>query len=200
MTRQAIIVSVFVLFIIILGASCKNRTEQKKESEIKVPFNYEEKGIQAANSTKTQLGKNLLAAIQEYGTAGAVEFCNTRAMVLTDSMGKVLQVTVKRVSDQPRNINNTANADELAFIEELKSKLSKGEALHPRVFELNGKMVGYYPIQTNSMCLQCHGIPNKTIQAETLNKISKLYPLDKATGYGENDIRGLFVIEMEKEN
>jgi hypothetical protein len=48
------------------------------------------------------------------------------------------------------------------------------------------------------MCLQCHGIPNNQILPTTLSKIKELYPTDKATGYGENELRGIWVIEMDK--
>ncbi len=36
------------------------------------------------------------------------------------------------------------------------------------------------------------------ISSSTYKTISKLYPEDKATGYGENEVRGLFVVEMTK--
>ena len=67
-----------------------------------------------------------------------------------------------------------------------------------KVSEINGKMVGYYPIVTNQMCLQCHGKAYKDINDATLNKINKLYPNDQATGYLENELRGIFVVEMNK--
>lgn len=59
-------------------------------------------------------------------------------------------------------------------------------------------MIGYYPIETNDMCMKCHGTPEKQITSETLSKIKKLYPTDKAFGYSENEIRGIFVVEMNK--
>jgi hypothetical protein len=48
------------------------------------------------------------------------------------------------------------------------------------------------------MCLQCHGDLQKNIKPEVAGKISKLYPKDKAIGYGESQIRGLFKVEMKK--
>lgn len=160
--------------------------------------NYEDLGRNVANETKANLGKNLMAAIKEKGAAGAVEFCNTRAIPITDSMSVVLNTKVKRVSDKPRNPINQANADELAYIESWKTAKAKGEKTVPLIAEHNGKMVGYYPIETNAMCLQCHGTPEKQINSETLSKINKFYPTDKAVGYGENEIRGIFVVQMDK--
>ena len=160
--------------------------------------NYEENGMNYAAQTKTELGKNLLGAINKLGTANALEFCNTRAIPITDSMAKVQNVSIKRLSDKPRNPNNEANESELLYINELKNNLSKGIKTTPKMMEINGKMVGYYAIETNKMCLQCHGKIGENILPETQKKIKKLYPNDKAIGYGENEIRGIWVVEMSK--
>ena len=59
-------------------------------------------------------------------------------------------------------------------------------------------MTGYYPITTQAMCLQCHGNPESDIAPETLSAIERFYPEDLATGYGENELRGIWVVEMAK--
>jgi mono/diheme cytochrome c family protein len=161
---------------------------------------YMEQGQQYAMATKAVLGKNLLGAINKKGSAGAVEFCNTRAIPLTDSMQYVQNVQIKRVSDQNRNPDNRANADELAYIQAAKAALQNGETIQGKVAERNGQMVGYYPIITNDMCLQCHGDPANDISPETLNKIQTLYPDDAATGYKTNELRGIWVVEMPKKS
>ncbi|MBW6483464.1 MAG: DUF3365 domain-containing protein [Vicingaceae bacterium] len=171
---------------------------EKKTALIPTEINYEDLGRNIANETKANLGKNLMAAVKEKGAAGAVEFCNIQAIPITDSMSVVLNAKVKRVSDKPRNPINAANNDELEYIENWKKAKIKGEKFPPKVVEINNKMVGYYPIETNEMCMKCHGIPEKQINTETLANIKKLYPNDKAMGYSENEIRGIFVVEMDK--
>lgn len=163
-------------------------------------LDYLELGRSIANQTKAELGKNLMAAVKKDGPAKAVDFCSTRAIPLTDSMSVLLNAKVKRVSDKARNPKNQANDVELAFIEELKAAIAKGEKVSPKVTEVNGKMLGYYPIETNDMCLKCHGTPNKTINPATLKAIKNKYPNDKATGYNSNEIRGIFVVEMTKKD
>lgn len=161
-------------------------------------INYEETGLRFANNTQAVLGKNLVNAINEKGAVGALEFCNEKAYPLTDSMARMLKASIKRVSDKPRNQNNLANDNETAHIKAFKESVSKGEQPKPVVMEINGKMVGHYAIITNKMCLQCHGTVNMDILPQTFTKIKNLYPGDMATGYTENQVRGLWVVEMEK--
>ncbi len=59
-----------------------------KHNPVVTDLSYEDMGRNYAGATKTELGKNLLAAIKEHGSAGAVTFCNTKAIQLTDSMSK----------------------------------------------------------------------------------------------------------------
>jgi hypothetical protein len=161
-------------------------------------LSYEELGKKYAMRTKSVLGKNLLSAIKSRGTEHALSFCNTAAYPLTDSMARVLDVEIKRVSDKPRNPENAANKDQLAYIRNAKEQLKAGQDISPRMQEVNDKMVGYYPIMTNQMCLQCHGEPEKDIKTATLTKVNELYPDDKAINYGPNELRGIWVVQMEK--
>lgn len=176
----------------------KWETFKKSGAKKEFALNYEDLGRDIANKTKAELGKNLMAAVKSKGVVHAIDFCNTRAIPLTDSMSYLLSADVKRVSDKPRNPANAANKDELDYIAAWKMAKGKGESLAPKVFEKGGKMVGYYPIETNQMCLKCHGTPNKTIEPAALKAIQSKYPKDQATGYGENEIRGIFVVAMEK--
>lgn len=161
-------------------------------------LSYVDIGMKYALSTKSQLGKNLMKAIQSKGTEAAISFCNTRAIQLTDSMAVVNNAKIKRVSDKTRNPNNEANEKELAYISIFKSQLSKKEMLKPLVEESIDKVYFYMPIKTNAMCLQCHGTVEKELKLSTYDKLKVLYPNDQAIGYSENEIRGIWSIEFDK--
>ena len=179
-------------------SSTNTEAENTKVTEPLTDINYKDAGKQLAIQTKSSLAYYLISSISEKGSEGAVEFCNIKAIPITDSMSVLLGAKIKRVSDLPRNPANKANESELAYIKKWKESKGNGEQKQPIVSEINGKMVGYYPIVTNQMCLQCHGQANKDINDATLNKINKLYPNDQATGYLENELRGIFVVEMNK--
>ncbi|MCL5128285.1 DUF3365 domain-containing protein [Algibacter sp. L4_22] len=179
-----------------LGNGQGMRMQQTKAST--GDLSYGERGLKYALSTKAVLGKNLMKAIQKKGTLEALAFCNIKAYPLTDSMAVVHNATIKRVSDKPRNQNNQANKKELTYIESFKTDIKNNIEPKAIVDQLDNKVQVYYPISTNTMCLQCHGKINQDIQKLTLRKLESLYPQDKAIGYNINEIRGLWSITFDK--
>ena len=173
--------------------------ELKKYSEEKPDSDPIEIGKRIAMSTKTVLGKNLLLALKEGGPTEAISFCSSRAIPITDSMALELNANIKRVSDRNRNPGNLASAAELEYIEKARKAMANHEAIAPQIRSDGERWIAYYPILTNAMCLQCHGKKGVQIEEATVNKIKEIYPQDHATGYQENELRGIWVIEMDKE-
>jgi len=198
----------FFLFAILTGIiACKKEIKLANTKEIKpTTTKVVEKtsnadlGLKYAMTTKAQLGKNLLGTIKNKGTEEALIFCNVRAFTLTDSMAVVQKVAIKRVSDKPRNANNKANMKEMVQIEKFKKDFASGKKIEPVIESLeNDSIQFYYPIITNKMCLQCHGVPNKDIKPTVIKKITDLYPTDKAIGYSENQVRGIWNVKMKNQ-
>ena len=155
-------------------------------------------GMAYAMAAQTTLGKNLVKAIGEKGTIGAIEFCNSRALALTDSISVMNNVIIKRVTDKTRNPKNRANEEEIGYITYYKKLLDAGKEPKPIVKRELGEVHFYYPIRTNAMCLQCHGKPDIHLQPETMVKLKDLYPNDKAVGYDVNEVRGIWSINFEE--
>ena len=161
---------------------------------------YRMRGLQAAMQTKGALGGELMKAMEAGGPEGAVAFCNTRALPITREMSTKLGVEVSRVSDQPRNPVNAADAEDLEIIATFKEALATGQQPVPALREHENAVIGYYPIVTNGMCLTCHGARGVDINPATQAAIDRAYPQDRATGYGDNELRGLFVVHMNRED
>lgn len=203
MKKAILILSAISLMIV--GSNCGTGTDKKKAVvsqttdtvQIKTPL---EKGKEMALKTKAELGRFLMTAIREKGTAGAVAFCSTRAIHITDSMSTVLGSHLKRVAEFNRNPINTVSADELSYIQQVKAALAAKENPRPKLTENSETITGYYPILTESLCLQCHGDKKTEIEPATLAAINRLYPNDKATGFKLNQLRGIWVVEMKKSN
>lgn len=175
----------------------KGKQKQQANTNLK-ELPYGERGVKYALSTKQVLGKNLMGKIQKEGTIAALKFCNTKAYPLTDSMAVYHNANIKRVSDKPRNSKNTANKEELEYINIFKNDAINNKESKPIVVETSEKVNVYYPIKTNGMCLQCHGTPNKQISENTFSEIKKLYPNDKAVGYDINEVRGIWNVYFTK--
>ena len=200
MNKKERITSIIILMFIIifLSESCTNNTQKEVSTEGSETIDYLSVGKNHVIEAKSALSKNLIDAINHGGTEYAIGFCNNKAIILTDSMSELTGAQIKRVTDKPRNPINSASETEMSFIEELKAAQVNGQALKPKLQESMGKMIAYYPIEINSMCLQCHGTAETDIKADVMYKLKSLYPNDMATGYRENDIRGIWVVEMEK--
>lgn len=184
------------------GKEGKGKRLQKRQGKhSSVSFDHlppAERGLTYALETKAVLGQNLMGIMKKKGPIAALSFCNERAYPLTDSMATKYNAKIKRVTDKPRNFKNKANAKELVYLERFKAQVKNKEEINPLTDELNDEVHVYYPITTNSMCLKCHGQPQKDIKAETLKKIKELYPRDNATGYNENEVRGMWHVAFNQ--
>jgi hypothetical protein len=176
----------------------QNENKKNQQGNTNNNQSYSQKGLSYALSTKAELGKNLMGKIQKEGTLAALKFCNIKAYPLTDSMSVVRRATIKRVSDKPRNPKNLANSKENTYIRMFKEDAIVNKESDAIIVESDENVKFYYPIKTNSMCLQCHGKPSTEIKITTLAQIQKLYPTDMATGYSENQVRGIWSIEFNK--
>lgn len=191
-----------VLFLTACFQKSKNSNNQSdiraSKEELKTLEYDLKRGNKIAITTQGLLGKKLISAINSKGTHKALDFCNIEAIPLTDSMSMELNAKIKRVSDKNRNPNNAANEQELAYISNTKLEIIQNGKIKPKIFEKNNKVIGYYPIMTNALCLQCHGNLQTDVDQKTQNAIRKNYPKDLAIGYSVNELRGIWVIEMEK--
>lgn len=145
-------------------------------------------------ATQAELGKNLMAALKRGGTQEAIPFCNIKAIPLTDSMAVATGARIQRVTNKARNPNNKANNYEASLIEEYQEKVNQGYSLKPNALSSPEGEIYYFPIITNTMCLQCHGTAGKEVKEPTLKNLKKYYPADEALGYGSNEVRGLWKV------
>lgn len=181
-----------------MGKMGKRKGMRKNQANTMDQLSIEERGMKMAQTTQAELGKNLMGKIQKNGVIAALDFCNVAAMPITDSMATYHNAYLKRVTDKPRNPKNQANTAELQYIETFKNQVAAGEEVNPIVVTMGDDVRFYTPITTNSMCLKCHGTPGKELETLTLNTINELYPNDEATGYAENEVRGMWSINFEK--
>ncbi len=151
---------------------------------------------QAFGVLSSRLGK----AISDAGLTNAVEFCSVHGITFTTSVGVTNQVVLRRVTHQPRNPQNRADTNELAIIRRFQAELSKGVTPKPEISANKADSFTYYaPIVLNlPLCLSCHGQPGTDIKPDVLAQIKKTYPADKATGFKQGQVRGLWSVEFKR--
>ena len=153
-------------------------------------------GEKVIAQTFDTLRSTLLNEIRNYGFAGAVEFCNTNALTLTNTYASE-NIFVKRTSGKLRNMANASDSMEQRILALYWSLKSNGKELKPVIEKDDvGNQHYFKPIIIQAMCLNCHGDKNTQIQPATWQTIQLKYPSDAAWDYEEGDLRGIWHVKF----
>lgn len=185
-------IKIFFLFLLPLGlASCG-----QKSQEAKLPAAAREQFLlQGDTITRVAfatISSELQAALQRGGIETALHHCHVRAVPLTDSLARTQHVSLRRVSNKPRNRNNKADKLEEFLIRGFTNDLNEQNPITPKLVLKNDTVLYYKPIIIQPFCLNCHGTPGTELRKENDRLIRQLYPGDKAVGYKQGDLRGLW--------
>ncbi len=183
-----------IISLVVFSCQTNNKTLTLSEQQ-----DYLSKGDSIATQAQQVLMKNVSAAIQEKGVAGAVDFCNINAMPLTDSVSKLNAVSIQRISEKNRNPNNAIISElDKSALEQIKKMMADATIADKHlILQESGNVYYYKPIPLGMpTCLSCHGNTTTDIAPENLQVIQSKYPTDKATGYQLGELRGLWKIKM----
>lgn len=198
--------SIYLLAIIFLAAllSCNapnsDHTDQTGEAK-GIDSMYLHLGDEITAKAQATLLQNVSGAMEKGGPTYAIEFCNLKAMPLLDSLSRVHEVDISRISQRHRNpLSAPKNALENNILQEYASNSSKDIPLESVTLRMDEKITYFKPIKIGlPACLKCHGDTQVDIAAQTLAKINDLYPNDKATGYKMAEFRGVWKVTFEEQ-
>lgn len=143
------------------------------------------------------LKTELLHALAERGTAGAVSYCHRNAQRLTADVGARHGVHMGRIGTRVRNPINAPQGWRLRAIEKFAAAAARGEdpAKLEWVSENTDHTVLRYArgIKVQGVCLTCHG---SHVAPDVRAAIKASYPNDRATGYDDGELRGAFWVEV----
>lgn len=188
-----------LFLIIVLGISCggKSGYELSKDEQSQ----YLSKGKNITAKAFELLSSQLKSAIQEGGIDHAIPYCHLKAIVLIDSISEPYSVKVNRTSLQARNHENNPNELEREILIQFEEEFKSGKNLEPMVLAISKNEALYCsPIFLKPLCLNCHGTPGVDIAQNTLDLINQYYPNDNATGYQENDFRGMWSVTFKRDS
>jgi hypothetical protein len=139
---------------------------------------------------KQQLQQALREGLAE-GPVEAIGACRLRAPEIAASLSK----DGVRVGRTSHKLRNPANASPSWVAPVLARYLAEPKgARTPSSVALPDGRSGYVePIVTQPLCLTCHG---ESIAPALAARIRALYPEDRATGFREGDLRGVFWVEL----
>jgi len=164
-----------------------------------VPQDVIDTGEKVSSSLLKQLGPKLKHELKTNGLLSAMKFCNENAYILTEEINlhQIEGVSVRRISLKERNPANVPSFEEQKVLESMEEMLKK-KALPKYIVTHEGQTYKYYKplVIKKQVCLKCHGKLSKN--EELTRFLKENYPLDKATGYKMNDLRGAILVEIKQ--
>ena len=190
-----------VLIVVLVGflgcQSGKSEVSKPSASELKEVKKTAKSAIMKVGGT---LKKNLQKEMKAKGAVGAAKFCSLSAVPLAKKVSMTLPegVSVKRITSKARNMDNKANDEEMAILNELELAKSNGNMPKMVVKKISSNHYQVYkPIVMGGVCLLCHGT-SSVRDAGAYKEILKHYPKDMAVDYKMGDLRGAFLVNITK--
>ncbi|MGY6558735.1 MAG: Tll0287-like domain-containing protein [Nitritalea sp.] len=174
--------------------------EAKKLSEATILKGALEWGEELADEAQAQLINALREAIEREGVVGAIDFCQVNAISLIEEVGPK-GIEIRRVSHDYRNPADAPREEEEPFLDMYAYNVENGLKSEPNVQKIEGGEVLLFTRAITipgEFCLACHGKEGSEIAAETLAKLTELYPEDKARNHAVGDLRGMWSIRLPK--
>jgi hypothetical protein len=138
--------------------------------------------------------------IHKGGPENAINVCREKAPQMAKAASEQSGWSIRRISLKNRNPKATPDAWEKSVLEEFDRRAAAGEnpiSLEKSevVSEGDQKIQRYMKaLPTQDLCLSCHGSA-EAITPAVSEQLRKLYPDDKATGYGAAEIRGAITLK-----
>ena len=171
--------------------------EIKRLTDAEIMAKGEEIAKQSLAVAQSTFQKALTSAVKEKGVASAISYCNTNAMEIVKKLEDSLGISIKRVTNKPRNPEDSLTGIEKEIWEAYEYAPASAAG---QIQEINSTELIYTkPILISSgLCLNCHGSIGNEISSENHKLITQLYPVDQATGYKLGDLRGMWRLILPK--
>jgi hypothetical protein len=137
----------------------------------------------------------LTRELAQGGPAAAIRSCHLDANAAAVRVAREQGIAAGRTSDRLRNPLNAPRPWAAPIVSRYAGQKTAG--LDGFVVDLGDRVGLMRPITVQSMCMSCHGAPEKFVTA-VRTELKERYPVDRATGFQVGDLRGWFWIEVPK--
>ena len=139
--------------------------------------------------------RELSDALARGGPAGAINFCHLDATAIIQRVGREEGIAAGRTSDRLRNPTNAPQPWAMPFIKAHAGRSAR--SVEGFAVDLGDKVGVLRPIVERPMCAGCHGTEERLVPGVKL-VLRDRYPVDRAVGFTEGEIRGWYWVEMPK--
>ena len=156
------------------------------------------RGREASKALAGTLLAQLTAALEAGGPVEAVRVCRTIAHPITEGGSDAAAgIRVRRTAPRVRNPENAPDATDREVLDRLRELRESGKPFPEEVVTRDGDGFRYYkPLPTKPLCLQCHG-ERESFDGALVERLTELYPEDKAFGFAEGDLRGVIRVDIQ---
>ena len=139
--------------------------------------------------------RELNEALSRGGPGTAIAFCHLDATVVVQRLGRTEGIAAGRTSDRLRNPSNVPRPWAAPLVQANAGKQAR--SVEGFAVDLGDKVGVLRPIAERALCAGCHG-PAEALSPAVRSVLADRYPVDRAVGFKEGEIRGWFWVEMPK--
>jgi hypothetical protein len=180
----------------LVGKKTNKKEEKTTVNYVKNP-EIQAKGLKQVKGLIDTVKPALMESLKKdkTGVEGTV-MCSSSAHEMGATYSKTLPEgsKIRRTAIKYRNSNNKPDATDLIV---MKDMIADGNLSKPLVVDMGESFRVYKALPTKKPCLACHGDTN-SMPTEMKEIIKKKYPTDLATGFKENEFRGVIISEIKK--
>jgi Protein of unknown function (DUF3365) len=139
--------------------------------------------------------RELTEALNKGGPGFAIKSCHIDVIGVTQRIARHEGVAAGRTSDRLRSPTNAPKPWAAPLVKANAGRLARD--VDGFAVDLGDKVGLLRPIAHRPMCASCHGRSEKLSPA-VRDALKDRYPVDRAIGFTEGEIRGWFWVEMPK--
>ena len=146
-------------------------------------------------SLQDELLRELARGFNEGGPRFAINSCHVDVVGVTRRIARQEGVTAGRTSDRLRSPANTPRPWAAPLVAANAGRRARD--VDGFVVDLGDAVGVLRPMAQRSICASCHG-PADKFDPAVRSALRERYPVDRAIGFRQGDIRGWFWVEMPK--
>lgn len=147
--------------------------------------------VEMQNATSVELTSALAAG----GAGDAIQVCHLSATTLIQRLGREEGIAAGRTSARLRTPSNAPKPWAVPIVKQYAD--AKAASVDGFAVDLGDKVGVMRPVAHRAICSPCHGVDEK-LNTRVREELKDRYPVDRATGFRDGDLRGWIWVEVPK--